>query len=75
MYVDAGLDNGDGLYGGRGFERGATQNGIFDSDGLGSIVYGAYTLTGGNGMLSRVDGNRQVFESPGFNCNDVATVR
>ena len=80
LYVDAGLDNGDSLYGGRGFdtyvfERGATQNGIFDSDGLGSIVYGAYTLTGGNGMLSRVDGNRQVFESPGFNCNDVATVR
>lgn len=67
----SGLFNGDHLVGGTGydsyyFERGATLNGIFDSDGQGSVYYGSSRLTGANGLLSEVNGNVQIFQNPNF---------
>ena len=75
LVANSGLLNGDTLLGGRStdtnyFERGATQNGIFDSDGLGSVVYGGAQLVGGNGLLSQASGNTQIFQSPYFTYKD-----
>lgn len=64
LVAGAGLDSHDSLYGGAGYDThafnfGATQNGIWDSDGKGRIEYNGFTLTGANGKLATALGGYQ----------------